>query len=244
MFQDHCILRHSFFNRTKLNHQKVHIHPEWYDLLKEEFNQPYFRELKEFLLEEKKKGKKIYPRGKSIFNAFDSTPFSKVKVVIIGQDPYHGTGQAMGLSFSVPTGIPAPPSLKNIFKELKDDLGIEIPVTGDLSSWAKQGVFLLNAVLTVEHGKAGSHRNKGWEIFTDSVIQRLSNSSNNLVFLLWGNFARSKKNLIDNRKHFVLESPHPSPLARGGFFGNHHFSKTNEYLEANKKSPVNWDLNN
>ncbi|TVQ50094.1 MAG: uracil-DNA glycosylase [Saprospirales bacterium] len=227
-----------------MGRKTIKIDTEWYKVLEEEFSKHYFTELKSFLISEKKKNKQIYPPGNLIFNAFDSTPFSKVKVVIIGQDPYHGPDQAMGLSFSVPMGVKPPPSLKNIFKEIYEDTGIKPPNHGDLSKWASQGVFLLNAVLTVEYKKAGSHRNKGWEQFTDAAISKLSEYKENLVFLLWGNFARGKKELIDDSKHLILESPHPSPLARGGFFGNHHFSKTNEYLIKHKKSPINWDLNN
>nr|MBS0038121.1 uracil-DNA glycosylase [Saprospiraceae bacterium] len=220
----------------------VNIHPSWKEVLKGEFESDYFSEIKNFLLREKKAGKKIYPPGPLIFNAFDSTPFKKVKVVILGQDPYHGPGQAIGLSFSVPKGVKPPPSLINVFKEIESDLGIAPPDHGDLSHWASQGVFLLNAILTVEHKKAGSHRKMGWEKFTDAVIKTLSDRREQLVFLLWGNFAKTKIPLIDQMKHYVLDSPHPSPLARGGFFNNHHFSKTNELLIQSGKKPINWTV--
>lgn len=221
---------------------QVNIDPSWREVLAEEFEKPYFQSIKEFLISEKKKGKKIYPPGPQVFNAFNSTPFDRVKVVILGQDPYHGPGQAMGLSFSVPKGIRPPPSLVNIFKELKNDLNVESPDHGDLSNWAAQGVFLLNAFLTVENGKAASHRKIGWEKFTDAVIQKLSDERENLVFLLWGRFAQSKSGLIDQMKHYVFQSPHPSPLAGGGFFGNAHFSTTNEMLQKNGIEPIDWDL--
>ena len=228
--------------KTKiLKADSVHIHPSWKAVLQGEFEEPYFSEIKNFLIREKKAGKKIYPPGPLIFNAFDSTPFEKVKVVILGQDPYHGPGQAMGLSFSVPKGVKPPPSLINVFKEIESDLGIEPPDHGDLSHWASQGVFLLNAILTVEHKKAGSHRKMGWEKFTDAVIKTLSARRDQLVFLLWGNYAKTKIPLIDQMKHYVLDSPHPSPLARGGFFNKHHFSKTNELLIQSGKKPINWE---
>ena len=187
-------------------------------------------------------GKTLYPPGPLIFNAFNATPLDKVKVVILGQDPYHGPGEAMGLCFSVPTAIKIPPSLQNIFKEIRDDVGVPISNHGNLSSWADQGVFLLNAMLTVEHKKAGSHQRIGWQTFTDAVIQRLSDDKDHLVFLLWGNFARQKKQLINTNKHDVLESPHPSPLARGGFYGHHHFSRTNTLLTNHGHPPIKWAL--
>ncbi len=184
----------------------------------------------------------IYPPGKLIFNAFDQTPFDELKVVIIGQDPYHGPGQANGLCFSVNDGIRFPPSLINIFKELRDDCGCDIPLSGNLEPWAKQGVFLLNATLTVRQNAAGSHQNKGWETFTNNVIKLISDKKEHVVFLLWGNYARAKAQLIDQTKHHILEAAHPSPLARGAFFGSKHFSKTNTYLQSIGKSPVEWCL--
>jgi uracil-DNA glycosylase len=182
----------------------------------------------------------IYPKGQDIFNAFNLTPFDQVKVVVLGQDPYHGPGQAHGLSFSVPEGKTFPPSLINIFKELKDDLGIEYPISGNLERWAKQGVFLLNAILTVRAGQAASHSKIGWNIFTDQVIKKISENKEGVVFLLWGNFAKSKKDLIDLSKHHVLEAAHPSPLARGAFFGCKHFSATNNILLSKGKDPIKW----
>lgn len=220
----------------------VQIEESWKEVLMEEFQKEYFGNLVRFLRSEKSKGKSIYPPGQLIFNAFNTTPFNKVKVVIIGQDPYHGPGQAMGLSFSVPKEMRIPPSLKNIFKEIHKDTGARIPHHGDLTSWATQGVFLLNAILTVERHKASSHKKKGWERFTDAVINKLSTHRKHLVFLLWGNYARSKKSLINTEKHLVLESYHPSPLARNKFFGNHHFSKTNSYLHKTHQNPINWEI--
>ncbi len=220
----------------------VQIEESWKEALKEEFQKPYFLQIKSYLVKEKKEGKIIYPPGPFIFNAFNTTPLDKVEVVILGQDPYHGPGQAMGLSFSVPKGVAIPASLKNIYKELNRDLGIEIPKHGDLTSWAKQGVFLLNAILTVEHRKAGSHKNIGWQTFTDGVIKTISDRCEGVVFLLWGNFAKNKKTLINEMKHFVLESVHPSPLAGNGFQGCGHFSKTNELLEKKGKKPINWAI--
>ncbi len=213
----------------------------WLSALKAEFTKEYFLKLKSFLTEEKSRYK-LFPAGSQIFEAFNLTPYDKVKVVILGQDPYHGAGQAHGLSFSVPDGVKPPPSLVNIFKELKTDIGMEIPKTGNLTPWAKQGVLLLNATLTVRESQAGSHQNKGWELFTDAVIKKLSDEKKGLIFLLWGNYAKQKGALIDTTKHYVLTSPHPSPLARGGFFGNKHFSKTNEILEKEGKKPINWTL--
>lgn len=218
------------------------IDPSWQKVLSEEFQKDYFKTLKHFL-EEEKKTEKIYPPGKQIFAAFDNTPFDKVKVVLIGQDPYHGPGQANGLCFSVSEGLRLPPSLQNIFKELKSDLNLAIPSSGDLSKWAKQGVLLLNTVLTVRHRQAGSHKDKGWEQFTDAVIKTLSDKKTNLVFILWGNFARSKKALIDPSKHYILEAPHPSPFsAHQGFFGSKPFSKTNAILQEAGKEPIDWSL--
>lgn len=217
------------------------IEAGWLNVLKDEFNKDYFLKLKAFLVEEKNKYR-LFPTGKQIFEAFNLTPFNEVKVVILGQDPYHGAGQAHGLSFSVPDGIKAPPSLVNIYKELKEDVGIEISKTGNLTPWAKQGVLLLNATLTVRESQAGSHQNKGWELFTDAVIKKLSDEKKGLVFLLWGNYAKQKGALIDATKHHVLVAPHPSPLARGGFFGCKHFSKTNEILKKQGQKPINWQL--
>ena len=207
-----------------------------------EFQSQYFIDLKKFL-EKEKTQYQIYPPGSKILSAFDHTPFDQVKVVILGQDPYHGPGQANGLSFSVSPEIPQPPSLKNILKELHNDLGITLPKTGDLTPWAQQGVLLLNAVLTVRHKEPGSHQKRGWENFTDAVIRKLSKNREGIVFLLWGNFARSKKKLIDAKKHHILEAPHPSPFsAHSGFFGCHHFSKTNELLVSQGQNPINWKI--
>lgn len=222
--------------------QKIQIEESWKKVLHDEFEKPYFQKLTSLIKEELKNGKVIYPPGPDIFKAFEMTPFEKVKVVILGQDPYHNPGEAMGLSFSVPKGTKIPPSLKNIFKEIKDDVGLEIPDHGDLTNWATQGVFLLNAMLTVEKNRAGAHKDIGWQTFTNVVIQTLSSQKNNLVFLLWGNFARSKKEWIDTTKHPVLEAAHPSPLAGGAFFGCKHFSKANEYLIKNGQTTINWEL--
>ena len=218
------------------------IEESWKLLLQEEFNAPYFAELKKFLVDEKSKYV-VYPPGKFIFNAFEHTPFNKVKVVIIGQDPYHGKGQAHGLCFSVPAGISQPPSLVNIFKELNQDLGIPVPRHGNLEKWADQGVLLLNATLTVRANQAGSHQNKGWETFTDSVIRKISESCTGIVFILWGKYAQAKEALIDTDKHYVLKAAHPSPFsAYNGFFGCKHFSKTNEILVQNGSEPIDWSL--
>lgn len=217
------------------------IEESWLNVLRPEFEKTYFSDLKTFL-EGEKKQYTIYPPGNRIFAAFDYTPFNGVEVVILGQDPYHGPGQANGLCFSVSDGVRQPPSLVNIFKELKTDVGCDIPLSGNLEKWAKQGVFLLNATLTVRANTAGSHQNKGWEVFTDSVIKTLSDKKENLVFLLWGNYAKAKAELIDANKHLVLTAAHPSPLARGAFFGCKHFSKTNEYLNSKGKKPINWCL--
>lgn len=225
-----------------MNPANVQIENSWKSALDEEFQKPYFDNIASFLKSEKTQGKVLYPPGKQIFNAFNRVPFDKVKVVVLGQDPYHRKGQAMGLSFSVPKGVRVPPSLQNIYKELHQDIGFQIPNHGDLSSWADQGIFLLNAILTVEESNAGSHRKIGWQQFTDAVISKLSSKRKNIVFLLWGNFAKSKKALIDETKHLVLEAPHPSPLARGGFFGCKHFSKCNNYLQTHKINIINWKL--
>lgn len=220
----------------------VRIEQSWKEALAPEFEKPYFAELAERLHAEKRSGKVIYPPGPLIFNAFDRTPLDKVKVVIIGQDPYHNPGQAHGLSFSVPHGVAAPPSLKNIYKEIETDLGVKVFKDGSLESWADQGVFLLNAILTVRAGEAASHSRIGWTQFTDAVIKTLSDRREGLVFLLWGNFARSKKALIDTSRHYVLEAAHPSPLAGGAFFGCRHFSQTNRILESQGRQPIDWTL--
>ncbi len=221
---------------------EVRIENTWKQALQEEFDKPYFAELVSFLHASKDAGTRIYPPGGQIFKAFELTPLPEVKVVILGQDPYHGPGQAMGLSFSVPDGIPAPPSLKNIFKEIEDELGVQMSGRTNLESWARQGVLLLNAILTVEAGKAASHSAIGWQSFTDAVIKCISDNCSGVVFMLWGNFARSKKDLIDSGKHFVLEAAHPSPLARGAFFGCGHFATANRLLEAQGKATIDWKL--
>lgn len=220
----------------------VRIEESWKNALAGEFDKPYFRELVGFLHAEKAAGATVYPPGREIFKAFELTPLPSVKAVILGQDPYHGYGQAMGLSFSVPNGVPAPPSLKNIFKEIGDDLGITMSGRPNLEKWAEQGVLLLNAVLTVRAGEPASHSRVGWETFTDAVIRCVSDNCDAAVFLLWGNFARSKRDIIDRSKHLVLEAAHPSPLARGAFFGCRHFSKTNSWLASHGKQPIDWQL--
>ena len=218
------------------------IEISWQQELTDEFQSDYFFKLKSFLTEEKKKYR-IYPPGSDIFAAFNYTTFHNVKVVIIGQDPYHGNEQANGLCFSVKNGIRKPPSLQNIFKELNNDLGYTIPDSGNLEKWARQGVLLLNATLTVRASQAGSHQNKGWEIFTDAVIQKLSDKKQHLVFILWGNFAQAKQTIIDASKHFFIKSPHPSPFsADRGFYGSRPFSKTNKYLEETGQVPIDWRL--
>lgn len=221
----------------------IRIEAGWKEQLKDEFSKPYFSQIKQFLNVEKNKGKVIFPPGPQIFNAFNQTPFEKVKVVILGQDPYHGTDQAMGLCFSVSKKVRVPASLKNIYKELHADIGFRIPTHGDLTPWATQGVFMLNAILTVEKGQAGSHSKIGWQLFTDAVIKKISDHRNGVIFLLWGNYARSKKELIDSGRHTILEAAHPSPLARNAFSGCRHFSKVNEILEKQGQNPVNWSLN-
>lgn len=218
----------------------VKIESSWKSRLSEEFELPYFHELTEFIKSEYA-NKTVYPPGKFIFRAFDLSPFDKTKVVILGQDPYHGPGQAHGMCFSVPEGIDLPPSLQNIFKEVGEDLNIPSPTIGNLERWASQGVLLLNATLTVQANRAGSHQNRGWEKFTDSVIRILANEKENLVFILWGSFAQKKGDFIDRNRHLVLSSPHPSPLSSyRGFHGNHHFSKTNDYLATNNLEPIDW----
>ena len=220
----------------------VKIEQSWKEALHSEFDKPYFAELVSYLHAEKRAGKVIYPPGPQIFRAFELTPVDKVKVVILGQDPYHNPGQAMGLSFSVPNGVPAPPSLKNIFKEAEDDLGIKMSGSPNLEGWARQGVLLLNAMLTVRAGEPSSHSTIGWQQFTDAVISYLSDHRENIVFMLWGNYARSKAALIDRNKHLVLEAAHPSPLARGAFFGSRPFSKANHYLVQTGRGPIDWRL--
>lgn len=218
----------------------VKIEQSWKDQLKDEFEKDYFVRLTNFVREEYKT-KKIFPPAKLIFNAFEHTPFDKVKVVILGQDPYHNDGQAHGLCFSVPESVQAPPSLVNIFKEINRDLAIPVPRSGDLTRWANQGVLLLNATLTVEAHKAGSHQRKGWEEFTDAAIHKLADNCEGLVFILWGSYAQKKASFIDTNKHLVLKSVHPSPLsAHNGFFGNNHFSETNKYLESRGIKPIEW----
>jgi len=228
-------------DRLKFLMAEVKMEASWKEQLKEEFEKPYFNNLIEFVKLEYANNKVFPPAGK-IFAAFDHCPFEKVKVVILGQDPYHGEGQAHGLSFSVPEGIAIPPSLRNIFKEIKEDIGNEIPKSGNLERWADQGILLLNATLTVRAGEAGSHQKKGWEIFTDAVIKKLSDKKENIVFLLWGAYAQKKGEIIDENKHYILKAKHPSPLAvkYGGFFGTKHFSKTNIFLKNKGEGEINW----
>ena len=221
----------------------VKIEPSWKEALNEEFSKPYFKLLTDFLRSEKAAGKAIYPPGPLIFNAYNTTPIDAVKVVILGQDPYHNPGQAMGLSFSVPKGTRIPPSLRNINKELNTSLSLPIPEHGDLTKWAEQGVFLLNAMLTVEKNQPGSHQRSGWQFFTDASIKAISDRRENVVFMLWGAFARKKAALIDASKHLVLESAHPSPFsADRGFFGNNHFNLANEYLVEHGKEAIDWGV--
>ena len=219
----------------------VKIEQSWKEVLEGEFRKEYFAKLTQFIKEEYNGSTPIYPPAKLIFNAFDHCPFDKVKVVILGQDPYHGTGQANGLCFSVNKGIPFPPSLLNIFKEIQSDLGTPIPQDGDLTRWSDQGVLLLNATLTVRASQAGSHQRRGWEEFTDAAIRELATRRSGIVFILWGSYAQKKGAFIDRSRHLVLTSPHPSPLsAYQGFFGNHHFSTANRYLKELGKSEINW----
>jgi uracil-DNA glycosylase len=218
------------------------IESSWREALKDVFSQPYMVQIKQFILSEKAKGKDIFPPSPLIFNAFNQTPFDKVKVVIIGQDPYHGIGQAHGLSFSVPQGVAVPPSLRNIFKELQDDIGMGIPTSGNLDNWEKQGVLLLNAILTVNEAEAASHKSAGWENFTNEVIKVISEKKDNVVFILWGRFAQEKEIYIDHSKHLILKSGHPSPLSVRLFLGCKHFSKTNEWLLSKGLTPINWQL--
>ena len=229
-------------NFENMEVKKPNIDESWYQVLRPQFEAPYFADLKSFLVSEKRQYA-VYPPGPLIFNAFNLTPFDKVKVVILGQDPYHGPGQAHGLSFSVPDGVPFPPSLQNIFKELHDDLGVPMARSGNLEKWAREGVLLLNASLTVRAGQAASHSRHGWEQFTDAAIRALSEYREHLVFILWGNYAIAKQALIDPFKHLILKSVHPSPLsASRGFFGCHHFSQTNNYLIQNGIEPIDWSL--
>lgn len=221
---------------------QVQIDDSWKEALEEEFGKPYFKQLRESILTQKNAGKRVYPPGPLIFNAFNLTPFDKVKVVIIGQDPYHGHGQAHGLSFSVPMGIKPPPSLVNIYKELHTDIGMPIPTHGNLEKWAKQGVLLLNASLTVNEGEANSHAGFGWYTFTDAVVKTISDKKEGVVFLLWGKFAQNKAELIDSTKHHVLKSAHPSPFSATMFYGNKHFSKANDLLKKQGKEPIDWTL--
>jgi uracil-DNA glycosylase len=219
------------------------LHPSWQAVIGDELEKPYMQALRHFLKAEKVAGKVIYPPSPMIFNAFNHTPFDKVRVVIIGQDPYHGDNQAHGLSFSVPKGIAPPPSLFNIFKEISSDLNIKMSRNGDLTPWADQGVLLLNATLTVEQAKAGAHQGKGWEAFTDAAIAALNANREGLVFVLWGSYAQKKGAFIDEKKHLVLKSVHPSPLsAHRGFFGNHQFSTINQYLIKQGQTPIDWQL--
>ena len=220
----------------------VKIEQSWKDALGSEFDKPYFTSLVRFLHNEKAEGRRIFPPGSQIFKAFELTPVGNVKVVILGQDPYHGPGQAHGLSFSVPENMPAPPSLKNIFKEIETDLGVRMSGYPNLEKWARQGVLLLNAVLTVRSGEAASHSRIGWQEFTDAVIKYISAECEGVVFMLWGSFARTKRELIDHSRHCVLEAAHPSPLARGAFFGCRHFSKANAYLTSLGRNPIDWKL--
>lgn len=230
----------------KTSSKKVDIHDSWYEVLETEFSKSYFVDLIQFIKNRKSEGAIIYPPGPQIFNAFNSTPFNKVKLVILGQDPYHGPNEAHGLCFSVQDGIRIPPSLRNIFKELNHDLGCTIPQSGNLSSWANEGVLLLNAILSVEHKSPASHKGKGWEQFTDSVIELLSLKKENLVFILWGAYAKSKKELINGNKHLIIEAPHPAAEVyaggKAGFFGSKPFSKANQYLQAHGKTIINWEL--
>ena len=219
---------------------EVRIEESWKEVLREEFDKEYFARIAAFLHKEKREDKTIYPPGPLIFNAFQLTPFDRVKVVILGQNPYHGPGQAHGLSFSVQDGVALPPSLQNIYKEIAADTGCIPPPSGNLERWARQGVFLLNSVLTVRAGSPTSHSGIGWQTFTDAVIKTISDRKECVVFMLWGNYARSKKPLIDSSKHLILEAAHPSPLARGAFFGCRHFSKANNFLIASGQEPIRW----
>jgi len=221
----------------------IKLHPSWLEPLSGEFASPYMSDLKQFLLAERESGKRIFPKGCNWFRALDLTPLDEVRVVILGQDPYHGEGQAHGLCFSVPDGVRPPPSLVNIYKEMKTDLGITPPAHGFLEQWARQGVLLLNSVLTVQMGLAASHRDRGWERFTDAVIRLVNAKADPVVFMLWGSYAQKKAAFVDTSRHLVLKAPHPSPLsAHSGFFGCKHFSKANAFLEAHGRRPIDWAL--
>lgn len=227
----------------QLDQRQAAIEPGWADRLRAEFDKPYAHRLQRFLEDELQQGKTLYPPEDQVFRALQLTPFDQVRVVILGQDPYHGPGQAHGLSFSVRSGVRPPPSLVNIFKELEQDVGFVKPGHGDLSGWARQGVLLLNAVLTVEQGRAGAHQGKGWELFTDAIIERLNHERDSVVFMLWGSYAQKKGSMIDRERHCVLEAPHPSPLsAHRGWFGSGHFSKANVYLRGTGQTPIDWQL--
>ncbi len=228
---------------TEHNHDRVQLHPSWKSRLQDQFESAYMASLRSFLIAEKRAGKTIYPPSRQIFSALDATPFEQVKVVILGQDPYHGPGQAHGLCFSVQAGTDVPPSLRNIHAELARDLGLPKPAHGHLMAWAQQGVLLLNAVLTVEHGLAGSHQGKGWERFTDAIVDLLNRDGEHLVFMLWGSHAQAKGKMVDGKRHLVLKAPHPSPLsAHRGFIGCGHFSRANEWLLAHGKAAIDWRI--
>lgn len=227
----------------QIDREKIIMHADWKEALQEEFEKPYFLKIKRSYIQALKQGKIIYPPAKLTFNALHLTPLNQVKIILLGQDPYHAPHQAMGLSFSVPKGVKIPPSLLNIYKELRDDLGIEIAKSGDLSSWAAQGVLLLNSILSVEAHKSASHSKWGWQEFSDAIIKKLSLQKEGLIFLLWGNYAKSKKPLINTKKHFILEASHPSPLACKGFLGCRHFSKSNALLRQMGKGEIVWDVN-
>ncbi|EOW3521468.1 uracil-DNA glycosylase [Campylobacter coli] len=228
--------------KITINIEDIKINDDWKEFLKEEFNKNYFLEIKKRYIQALNNNAIIYPPANLTFNAFNLTPLDELKIVLLGQDPYHQPNQAMGLSFSVPYGVKIPPSLLNIYKELKTDLNIEPSKSGDLSSWAKQGILLLNSIFSVEAGKPASHSSWGWQEFSDAVISKLGLEKSGLIFMLWGNYAKSKKALIDTNKHFILEAAHPSPLARTGFLGCKHFSKANEILRNLGKNPINWKL--
>jgi uracil-DNA glycosylase len=238
---DSCLRRNAEYKGIKMPQNAVKLDQSWLDHIGSEFDKPYMQSLKQFLQAEKNKGKIIHPKGDDIFNALNTTPFEKVRVVILGQDPYHGEGQAHGLSFSVPEGVKPPPSLVNIYKEIAAEYGVPIPKTGNLTHWAEQGVLLLNATLTVENALAGSHQKKGWEEFTNAVIHTLNDQHNHLVFMLWGAYAQKKGAFIDKNRHLVLQSVHPSPLsAHRGFLGCGHFKSANKYLEEHGQSAIQW----
>ena len=223
--------------------REIRLEDSWKSRLLQDFSEPYMKDLRTFLLQRKQAGAVVYPPGPEIFNALNSTPFDQVRVVMLGQDPYHGPGQAHGLCFSVPDGVQTPPSLVNIYKEIASDLGAPVPASGNLEHWAKQGVLLLNSVLTVERGQAGAHQGRGWERFTDRVVQELNEGGEGVVFMLWGSYAQRKGAMIDDRRHCVLKAPHPSPLsAHRGFFGCGHFTRANAYLEARGAAPIDWRL--